>query len=223
MPYLDHVYVAFGGQLNEIGTADEIWQCGVRVAPGDITQGHFAQADLQTYLNDVTLTLSAWFTDPASHMSSQSSLGYLKINNINAAGKYADANTNEHLYSPPIAGGDNTQGSPGFCSNVLSFRSAALRGFGTHGRIYPPNFGASLFRGSIIAEQDWEDIAASAVGLIDLLRNTSGTVHATPIIASATGVNGRIARAGAGNVVDYQSRRKNAVPEVYRFAPAPSH
>lgn len=218
MPFPEHVLFSFGGLLTETESFDEIWQCNVR----GVAQGQGYMVNIQTYLDEVAPALKSWFSG-GHYMSASSSLQYLKVNNINPAGHYADPSTTfEHLYSPTQAGGDQAV-APAFTSIAYSFRTERSRGPGSHGRIYPPNFcSATINGGSAIGTQDVTLHRTAAHDLLALILNQDGTVGLTPCVVSGkAAIAEPITRVGIGTVYDFQSRRKNHAVEVYSFAAFP--
>jgi hypothetical protein len=215
MAYPEHVLLSFGGLLSELGNFDEIWQCNVRATGAS---GGYVD-NPQTYLNEVHAAISTWWSAAGHAMASTSSLQYLKCNNINAAGHYADAGAAyEYLYSPTVPGGGTAQ-VPSFCSVVFSWRTVISRGPGSHGRIYPPNYCFTPYSGGAgIGSNDVITARNSAVALLTVLANASGTMPLTPsVVSKSAGTSTPINRVGIGTLYGYQSRRKNAATEVYSF------
>jgi hypothetical protein len=217
--YAPHTLVQFGGPNTSLGVADEIWQCNIRgIAPGG---GPIADED--TYLGEIHDALKTWFQSIGASMCNESSLEYVKVNAINAAGHYAEAGqTHEYLYAPAAAGNADVK-VPSFLSNCIVFRTIVARGPGSHGRIYPPNYSIPVALGSSISAPDQNNVRDSGQALIALLKNTGGTQHLSPSVVSKTGgVVQPITRVGCSNLYDYQSRRKNQGAIGYSFSDVPA-
>lgn len=216
MAYQPHTLIAFGGSLADVGAADEIWECTVRViSPGG---SGLPLSDAAGYMGQVAGPLQTWFTTPAVGMSSKSTLAWLKVNNIAADGTYSAAGgTNVHDYSPPQNGGSTAaQAAPAFCSLALSWTTNRRRPPGAFGRIYPPNFNYPM-GGSAVSSASQTAAVGAAVALLDVLRNCDGSLGAIPVIASrVNATNTEITGCRVGNIYDVQRRRKNAVPETYQ-------
>nr|CRY93631.1 hypothetical protein [uncultured prokaryote] len=220
MPYPQHVLIQMEGLLSEFvsGDAGELWSCSVRgLGPG----GAYL-TDPQGFIDDIAAPLSAWFSAQATTMASSAYLGSLKVNNINADGHYADdATTYEHLYSPNVPG-NAAPVAPAFCSLAFEWRTAVARGYGSHGRIFPPNFAIPTLGGSGVSAGNASALADSGVALLQVLSNPDGSEQFEPCVVSKKGGVARpITRVGVGDLYDYQSRRKNAGREVYNFKAYP--
>jgi hypothetical protein len=217
--YHPHTLVTFGGILNTTAVDHEIWQCGVRVVkpgnPGAPLDDHDA------YMTSIAAPLATWFGDSGFvPMPPSANLQWLKANPIGSDGKYTDPITHLHDYAvPQTGGGVIAQVVPDILCVCLSWQTAkAIRhhSYATHGRIYPPNYGAfGLSVGSMrIGPDKAQELATKGAALLTILKGTS--VPAIPIIASGhSGEYEHITGCRVGDVYDVQRRRKSALREVY--------
>jgi hypothetical protein len=171
--------------------------------------------DPAAYLTAIATPLATWFSASASKMCSLATLRFVKANNIDAAGHYADATTTHvHDYADGIVGFAAPVG-PQFISRAITWETANARGPGHRGRIYPPNatvaIGTSAFKTS---GTDRDVNTAAGASLIGVLKNASGAngVKGKPVVASK--VNGAlvtITGVSSDDVYDVQRRRKNRI------------
>lgn len=216
-----HVLVEFGGQLIDNGTADEIWACGVRCI--DANSGGYT-ADPDEALNVMHQALAEWFAAPASGMSVRSTLTYLKINNINAAGHYASNETHAYYWGTPVPGGAN-QAAPAFCSVAMTWETGVTRGLAARGRIYPPNF-TEAPNGSNISAAGRDRVRDAGYALLhDVIAGTTRAGDTedmlVPSVVSGVGAGAHrpIIAVTCDDVYDVQRRRKNQTKST-RSAPS---
>lgn len=216
-----HVYVTWGGTLG-VG-AQEIWQTGVRVAPGaagdtpafpTLAQGQALMSAMQTkWVLNTNQTMN-WCT-----------LKWLKFSEIGANG----ALLGQPLVVPStpqsgIAGPQTTVAHPFQISYVMTLWSGSTYGKGNYGRCYlPAPAFASNNDGAISGSQqsmvDWfgswlKGIESSAA----TWPNGSAPmwVHIMHQGSSSGGErSNRVAKVRAGNIMDTQRRRRNKLREVY--------
>lgn len=192
----------------------EIWTCTLRIlggVPGAATSP-IPDGNLQTYLNEVAVTVGAWFSGVTNYIPNTVKLKTLKANNIGPDGKYTSDTTHYFDYVTPIAG--NASGSPLDIINsvVGTFTTTdRTRGPASRGRMYLPNFGASHNAGTgKTTSGNQTAIRASYVSLLNAIRNAAGTVQAAPVLIST--VNDQFSYINAisvDDVIDVQRRRKN--------------
>src|SRR3982751_1490693 len=161
MAYPQHALVAFGGDL----PGGEQWTCGVRVIGGNA--GYLANPD--NYLNDLYPLLATWMSTAGNGLRSDATLKYVKANNINSAGHYADGTTHVHTYGTPPAGG-NTPWWPPFVTCSWSWTTAVSRGVASKGRIYPPVMSSTTVVTNYLAAADLTRFIAGAKALLNALR-----------------------------------------------------
>lgn len=123
-PILTLYRLVWGGRLFD----KESWSCSLHVG---------SDAGLNLAASMFSAPLVAWANRPASLLSSDAHLDFVKFNRINPlTAKYTDLTTNELLQND-LGKGVATAG-PGQNSLCVSTRTAATRGRGHAGRFYPP-------------------------------------------------------------------------------------
>jgi hypothetical protein len=148
MAFTAHTLVAFGGKLTN-NTSPDQWQCGVRLAilDPDGISWRAGLSDPQVYLNALHAPLLTWFqralvTTAGSEFATLRADAYLdwvKVNNIDALGHYADPTTTHRFdYSGTAGGGGSVNIIPPFVTAAVSLTTALARGRGHRGRIYLP-------------------------------------------------------------------------------------
>lgn len=210
MAYTPHVLVAFGGTWTD--ALSEVWECTVRILADG---GGGVTIDPDAYLADVAPQLGTWFSNAPNMMSNNAMLKWVKANHIKADGTYLDpANTHVYDYGTAHQGGTGNA-IPGYCSLAYTWETAAARGPGHRGRIYPPNtvLGATAHTFTVTATQRDANAVAGA-GVLAALKNTAGAngTKGTPVVASK--VNGalvHITGCTSDDVYDVQRRRKNRI------------
>lgn len=217
MSYRPHTLVAFGGTLPETDdtTQNEIWECTVRgYSPGG---SQLPLSDPNGYMEQMAPALSAWFSNASHNMANTARLTYVKVNNINANGEYSDPGaTNRHDFTPVAGGGVHSM--PSYLTLAFSWTTAFLRGPAHAGRIFPPNF-VGNFAGAAVSQTTVDAAVAAATSLLDCLRQHDGDLGFIPIVASKIGAaTHEIQGVRVGNIIDRQSRRRNAVAETYTAA-----
>lgn len=212
MPYRPHTLVEFGGELAQRDGTPDIWACGIR------TIAHNEQAPAPNpaqFLDAIATALAAWFTSNSQAMANTASLTYLKINNIDAAGHYADpTNTNVHNFGAGTVGA-SAGIAPSFCSVVTTWETNNARGLAHRGRIYLPNYtfpsvGSQLATGApTTVAQSGEKLCVDVLGAG---RSASYENYLEPWVFSKTLAQAHpIVAVTADNVYDVQRRRKNQV------------
>lgn len=224
MAFAPHYRVSFGGTLAEgvNGDVDEIWACNINVTPASGNT-----FDVEAYLDQMSPALKGWFGAGQNGLASDSTLDYVKVNQVGADGKYVDPTfTHRRDYTPGVVGGASPV-NPQILSVCLSWVTGKLRGPGSHGRIYPPNMTFGTATGMLIPQADQDKAAAAGVKLLQTLNNASNSpfrpgplasyIIGIPVVSSAiNGTNTPIIACRVGNVKDVQRRRKNALRETYR-------
>jgi hypothetical protein len=148
MAFTPHTLVAFGGKLTN-NTSPDQWQCGVRLAilDPDGISWRAGLSDPQVYLNALHAPLLTWFqralvTTAGSEFATLRADAYLdwvKVNNIDALGRYADPTTTHRWdYNGTSGGGGSVNIIPPFVTAAVSLTTALARGRGHRGRIYLP-------------------------------------------------------------------------------------
>lgn len=211
MVYPAHWYVAFGGTA--YGSHEE-WQCGIRMAGGDVPEG-----EVEGALADVAADVQKFCTSAGAMMSAQHRLTYCKLNKIGPDGNYADAgNSNTHVYSPAVAGTFAAVMIPQ-AAVVISLRTTAEFGRAAKGRFYW--LGAGFALGSAASgdpglnDSVLTPLATAAWTLIQDLGNWPG-VEATglaPAVVSGLGTGSwrHISGVRVDSKFDTQRRRARGI------------
>lgn len=226
MAYSPHTLVAFGGPLTSLSPGDE-WQCGVRVRmldPDGISWRGGA-ADPAAYMAAIQAPLLTWFKKAASTtagsefmgLRSDATLAWLKVNNIDTLGHYAQPVANRFDYAAQQQGGTLAAALPPFVTASISWLTALTRGRGHRGRIYLPLGLATTRNTGQLTVTEQTQCNGTGKGLLDVLKNfTDTTGTAVPVIASKlNGATNTITGIATGNVYDVQRRRKEQIPETY--------
>lgn len=223
MAYDPHTLVTFGGTLTEVSGQDEIWQCGVRGVnmPGDGPVGAGQLADLVEAIAikvDTTQNLLGWYQTVAYHQSATALLKWVKAVNIGPDGKYS-SDPHTYTYTTPGTGGGGGA-VPSFLSVCYSWTTA--RNYGRklrNGRIYPPNFAASVVAGgATISEPTQAQLLEGAGVLLSALARSADEYNFVPCVVSSQGGHEPITGVRVGNVFDVHRSRKDAVRETYEAA-----
>jgi hypothetical protein len=234
MAFTAHTLVAFGGKLTN-NTSPDQWQCGVRLAilDPDGISWRAGLSDPQVYLNALHAPLLTWFqralvTTAGSEFATLRADAYLdwvKVNNIDAAGHYADPTTTHRFdYSGTAGGGGSVNIIPPFVTAAVSLTTALARGRGHRGRIYLP-FSIPLSTTGYLTAATQAGCNGTVKALLTVLKaptytDSAGTVQ--PIIASKiNGAKVPITGVACGSVFDVQRRRKEQLPETYVSSPWP--
>lgn len=216
MAFAPHTLIALGGHLAGTDQNSEIWQCGVRMSlwGGEPGAPIGPMTDPQAWLDAIHTGVSTWWS--AAGMTNTATLAWLKVNNINAAGKYSDATTTHvYDYNPEIGGGTSSH-TPNFCTLVVSFQTAKKRGPGSHGRVYLPTAIPDEGGLSLVSQSAAGTAASHGRDLLTALSGTHGAQTCFPVVASRVNATlTPITGVRVGTVIDVQRRRKNALIEQY--------
>lgn len=218
--FTPHTYVTFGGRLNERGTADEVWQCGIR-GLNPVDGAPIAEGQLAAYIDAIKTDVKAWFGNADAFHSPQSYLDWIKVANIAASGHYSGAPEIRDTLNQ--AGGGDAAVMPSFCSLAISWGTGATFGKAQRGRIYPPNFSAHVYANTSHTDSvTTGKIQTRAHDLLDALAIDGAEYAFRPRVMSSTGPHRLITTISVGDVVDVQRRRKNAAREAYTVGPWPA-
>lgn len=185
-----------------------------------------APAVTDTLLASVAGVVSTWWPKaPGASLgigiSSAAKLTSIKLNRINTAGHYQDAEAKEYIYPGAIAG-TGTAGVPPQLSLVVSLRGAAPRSHGGKGRMYfPPTTGTNTGLDSATGQITVALATNHANGIASLLTSiasayVSAGITAVPGIASAAGAGAfqAVDYVHVGRVVDTMRSRRNKLLEA---------
>lgn len=209
MTYIKHAKAEFGGSLlSSVGGA-EIWACTLALHTGQ-PAGYWL-ANPQSYANLVGPLLKAWFIDPANTLPSNAQLEYLKVNNIDAAGHYAEPVTHQYLVTGTVKG-PTPANLPSFCSVCTTWETGNKRGPAHRGRMFLPNYTYSA-DGSFLQAAIPPLVVATGKKLLSvfLQNEPTGGLLVRPCVVSkiGTGALQEINGVSCDNIYDFQSRRKN--------------
>jgi hypothetical protein len=212
MAYPQHWLLTFGGSLGT-GRNPEIWQCGLRGKPSDgsgLTMG----SDEETALDRLVPGLQAWWTNAANATNSDAKLEWVKLNEIGPDGHYVQSSTHVRAFAG-IAGTAGS-GVPSWLTVCFEWRTSKGRGPGSHGRIFPP---LALPAGAddIIPAARQTLFLNSAKDLLKNVENPEGatTAFAPGVVSEKDGTFSPITHALVGDVIEFVSRRRNAVKPLY--------
>lgn len=220
--YRPHLLLSFGGQF----FGSEIWTNNLRMILGDPATTLISESAMNTWalenIDDVATDVAAWFDRTDSRISSAARLDWVKLNVINADGRYwSDTETNRFDFpagSQPT--GDTTETFPQV-TVAISLLTDAARGRGSRGRIYPPTGAMALGAGTgRITSANRAAMANSFLTLLNDLANEPGVDLQSPrvVVASDLGMPGpmrNVTSVAVGDIADTQRRRRNALPEQY--------
>lgn len=150
--YTPHTLVAFGGSLIGVTGKDQ-WQCGIR--GGSFNNPNQAFGNSEAFLANLHADLATWFGSNAAKMHPNATLEWLKINDIGANGKYVELVTHRFDYSPIVTANISTAAAaPAYMSVAYTWETGVARGLAHRGRIFPPNGGIVMQKGSEISQAD---------------------------------------------------------------------
>ena len=225
MAYPKHALMTIGGTL---GTLGEVWQCGVRFDGEDSGWAH----DCEAWLTDRAPRILAWFVAAANKLSNNAKIGFVKFNNINPDGTYADPVTHERFFTSGNTGSTASQQAQ-IMTAAITWTTAVARGLAHKGRVYLPL--ALEFSGTstTISTAVQGDFITCGKGLLTAATNPTppaGT-FAQPSVVSrgkatawdshhrptawGPGVTQHITGVQVGSVMDVQRRRKEQIAETF--------
>lgn len=220
MAYRPHTLVTFGGIMQEAVAGDEIWQCGIRGV--DPAGDPILESNLQTLADNVWNGnggsgggLSALFARADGVIPNTVQLKWVKAANIKADGTYS---AEPAVHQGTVTGPASAAKAPSFCTVAISFGTGLTLGRGIRGRIYPPNFAASINVGAVVASSYVSGLVTWGGDLLTVLHNALSSDPFIPSVVSKTGELHAITEVRVGNIYDTQRRRKNATPETYTSA-----
>lgn len=221
MTYNPHILIQFGGT---IGT-DEEWSMGLRCATdGGADDGDNLNA--AEWLEDVAEDIVAFVEREESYLSSSVELKFVKVNAINAAGRYTDdGSTIAEYWGAGAPSGVGTQKLPNQIALVATLETAKQRGKASKGRIYLPalalvvDTGTGLFSGS-----HTNAVMGSVKTLLDDINNGDGLDAESPQVCvysniGSPGPHEAVTHVSVDNRPDVQRRRANQMSRTrYRVA-----
>lgn len=160
-------------------------------------------------------------------ITSRATLTSIKLNRIGTDGRYVDAETKEHVYAAPIAGGWGGSNPAPQLTIALSLRGVNERSRAGRGRMFlPPSLAlGSLGADGRITATDAENTAKGGLFLLSAINDVYLTegVNAVAGIASkqAAGAFQGVAQVSVGRVPDTMRSRRNKQAEDPQFWGAP--
>lgn len=197
----------FGGPLY----TNEQWSCGLHVNADQV---------VAVALPDLVVPIKAWLERADSNILGAAKLDFVKFNEIApTTGRYVGATSNTQVVIPVGSGaGVNTPGQNSIC---ISLTTAASRGRGHAGRMYPPTgtgaagqFGSD---GRLTASQPVLMAASAKILLqeLNVVLNFGSIVIFSKLAQTVTEVTG----VRVGRVVDTVRSRRTSLAEDYTSLP----
>lgn len=218
--YPPHILIQFGGTLECVSGQDEIWSCNIRGFPGTGGPGAMfpdpSTYDLGPFCDAVGAAIQTWFTSSAGGMASTAELGFVKANCISANGKYSNESTTFEFTPTGTRQGDLSPTAPSYMSLAYSWVTAKVRGRGSKGRIFPPNY-CWAYVGAAANSAAQGAAVTSAIALFNAINISTGLDGGifSPAVVSSFGEWNLMTGVRVGNLYDHQTRRRNAVDESY--------
>lgn len=215
--YVPHYKLVFGGTL--CGT--EQWSCSLNLATSPYNAWPVG-FDLDAHFADAVSDLGQWLQRADSKIGG-ASLTQIKLNKIDANGRYEDPN---HPHTKAYAG---INSSPSVllapqCAVVVTLLTAKARGAGAKGRFFTPALLAAVEGDGRMSLATATAIATSAKTLINDLNNWPGVdflgdlrvVVATQGTAGDPGAeNVPVTGVAVGRVVDTHRSRRASLDEQH--------
>lgn len=216
MAYPSHYLLDFGGSLLD---GQDTWSNHIRFTTGLV--------DVEGALDDITTDVSTMIATANSGYSAAVHLEYVKLNEIDALGHYADQTTTHvRELTTPVSGTSSAVYIPQV-SLCVSLLTANARGYASKGRVFVPipALSPSSTNGKLSATV-CTNVANAWAQFIANLGNTPGldVGQFQPAVVSSVPVEGAINEVTAvrvGDVLDTQQRRRRQIPELYQTAPVP--
>lgn len=209
MGYPRHWLLAFGGHQGHI---EEEWACGIRLMIQGVQD---APVDEEQYLTNTAVpALTSWFSNPQAKIYQGARIVWVKFNEIDSAGHYADTSaTHERQGLAIAANGGSAPLHPLQCAYCLTWTtSAATRGPASMGRIFSPRPVLTVDINGDVASAERLAVAGAAKGLLEALDVSVGVPPGAvlrPAIVSpvGTGQANQIDFVGCDSRLDIQRRR----------------
>lgn len=220
----ENTYVTWGGTLGSAG--QEIWQCGIRLAPG--AAGDSASFPTTTQANTLLMALSTQWTSTANQTMRWVKWSWLKFSRQDVHG-LLKGDPLIATTTPPsgIAGPQSTISHPFQIAQCVTLWSGQTFGKGNYGRFYLP--GPAYNIGDDGAVSGTVENACNWVGAwLKTIENSAASwpdgsspmyisiMHKAAAQSSAR--TRRVAQVRVGNVMDTQRRRRNHLNETYSQA-----
>lgn len=214
MAYPHEFYkVTFGG---EVFGGEDIWSCGLNFGfPGKGVG--FGNRDWPDVIENISETLSTWYRDPNTRISSSATLKWVKVAFIGEDGLYFREPV-VYDYSAPIAGG-RVGAVPAQLALAVSFLSSKMRAPGKDARIYLPMPNLSPEADGGISSSEAGNIGANFAAVIRAielhLQQTSEDAPQMIVASQKTESHNVVQTVRVGRLIDTQRRRRNKMSEEY--------
>lgn len=222
----DMTYPGFFHRLVLMGTLyQDTFNTSLSIIPSGIGDFGASVEVTPTLLADVAADVGAWWNNATAGAGSgaiqSARLTGIKLNRINAAGKYQDATTYEHTYTSPIAGINSAVIAPQLAV-VATLRTAIPRGRASKGRMYLPPTQAI---GTLVAGDGRSSAAqaltqANGVKALIVALNATYASEGGGIVGVAsdagTGAFQAVTEVSVGRVPDTIRSRRNKQDEDYQ-------
>lgn len=225
MPFPPHYLLSFGGDFGSDQT--EVWNNNIRIAVDDNLDGaaHVSASpeDVDAALNAVVPKITTHLQHVDSGYSLNTRLRYVKLNEIDAQGRYKDQ-SNVHTYFSPVGSYPQGAGTPIYplpTSMVVTFLTSAERGPASRGRVFVPQpavaISGSTFR--IAAAKATAIVTQWRAFLDGIEMFTAETPIPSPHVPAVvsdrgTGVARTINQCQVGDVLDYMGSRRSKLKET---------
>lgn len=227
MTFKRHWLLSFGGT---VAGGKDIWSNNIRMMnePSGVPDT-IPGAVLETLLDDMTTDVQNFIRDTRNYVSTAVTLTWVKLNEINELGHYADTTNTHARYLttgsalPPVNGINSSTFCPSYQTVAVTTTTARQRGPGSKGRFFIPQCAPPLNTDGTLTTLAQTNIAAGAAAFLTALADESGVdvTAIRPAVVSNVGSPGPtepITGVAVGNVPDVQRRRKSNIIEGYTKA-----
>lgn len=215
MAYPTHWLLQFGGSLFQ----EEEWTCGLRMQyPTQFVQDVVEEDVIEELQED----LEAWVGRGNSFLSNAVKLNFVKFNQIDAEGHYAEETATHARFFADVPGGPGSASMPPQVAVCLTLRTAVQRGMAATGRIYAPAMAISPEQVSGLMDASQVALMAESFKtLIGDLNNAPGIgiLEGKVVVASQGGQGGPgilrpVTAVSVGRVFDTHRSRRSSLPET---------
>lgn len=209
-------------RLVMIGTLyADVFNTTLSIVPSALGEIDIPAPDAAT-LEAISEDVAAWWTlgeaSGGPGFINAARLTSIKLNRINAAGHYTEAETNEWTYPSPIPGTSSGTLAPQL-SVAATLRTAIPRGRGSKGRMFLPPTSRIVALGSD-GRMSVANAAAQATSVKNLITSLNATYTLIGRVGVASNVGlGRfehVTEVSVGRVVDTIRSRRSALEEDYQ-------
>jgi hypothetical protein len=215
-PY-SHLYLTWGGTIGDVGSAGDIWQCGVRFSR---TIAGASLEATQGAVDAAATRLSAFHANANVYINEGAKLTFVKGAIIGTDGSYQSDPT-VHTFTTPVSGSVTTSPTrtPPQAALAVTLWSGFTLGKGNYGRFFLPWFSGPISHSTGLFTGNAQQIATDAKNLLSGLQTDLGTdLDPDPEykawIFGETGVSGTgkaVIWVRVDTRVDTQRRRANRI------------